>query len=419
MAEASSTIIDAAEFDDWDALAERVPPRAAEVRLGAFAAVEFGAIAERLFRARPDQTLDLLESLSDAADAPLLADVIARLRAVGSHAKAVADLADRKAKSWLRDALQCELAQRQDAAAALYQGLRKLDPASSVAVTGIQRLCRPAVMDMRAAVKAGDMEAGARHARWVTAIDPQMAEAWFILGRTALAEDPAQAAEDFLRCTVLCPEDGWMWLNFGRALERLNLFEAAIDAYVAVQRLIPDADNVRRVEAQGAAERIARRLIAATLEALKEGRMEQAWPLAMAAGKVTTAESEVRVLLNAIKRARLIELRKRFWAGDPDAVEAVEAYLDIDPDNVEARLILGRGLMARSDYARALSAWVGLAALAPDNAHYHLQIARCCARLERNVRGREAAAAALRLEPRLAEAKDLWMRMAPANAESQ
>jgi hypothetical protein len=57
--------------------------------------------------------------------------------------------------------------------------------------------------------------------------------------------------------------------------------------------------------------------------------------------------------------------------------------------------------------------WAKLAILDPGDAHYQLQIARCCAWLKLNDEGAAAAREALRLKPDLAEAATLLQQFSP------
>jgi tetratricopeptide (TPR) repeat protein len=222
-----------------------------------------------------------------------------------------------------------------------------------------------------------------------------------------LAKDPAAAAACFRRCVDLGPDDAWMWLNLGRALERAENLEPALDAYREVVRLIEDTTNNRRAEAVQSMINVRQKLIRKGRDAFYADRFKEAFAFYSAAATVPDAPELVATMLSAIKRRVFVEVRDKFKAEDPGLIEAAEDYLKMDPDNVETLVFLGRRLMPRREHAKALAVWAKLGELSPDDAHYQLQIARCCAWLKRKDEGAAAAAAALRLQPDLVEAATL------------
>jgi cytochrome c-type biogenesis protein CcmH/NrfG len=89
-----------------------------------------------------------------------------------------------------------------------------------------------------------------------------------------------------------------------------------------------------------------------------------------------------------------------------------ERYLAYEPGNAEVELILARTLMRERAYEEALPLWEKLSESTPEEAHYHLQIARCHAR-----QGRSAAVAAARkvleLDSSIAEANSIIRQFEP------
>jgi|GEM_PF-4359166 len=352
--------------------------------------------------------------LRSVSQTELLAAILARLRAIGSDDEILRRFAEDRAKTWLDQALHCEIDRKEERAAMLFRAARGANPGLRDAADGVQRLAVEAVTDMREAARARDDAAIVRHARRVVAIDPAMAEAWLYLGRLTMAADPAQAADYLGRAADLTPDDPWVRLNLARALERAERYVEAIDAYVEVVRLIADPADARRAEAAKSIVNARQNLIRRGRAAYREGRLEEAWGEYTAAAGVGESSADVEAMLTAIKRAMFVALREQFKSDDADFIAAAERYLRLDPDHAEALLYLGRKLMPARRHAQAMEVWTRLAALEPGEAHYRLQIARCCAWLKLKDEGAAAAAAALRLDPTLAEAANLAKQFAPA-----
>lgn len=360
-----------------------------------------------LYAADRERAHDFLRSLNRPEQAELLAAILARLRAVDAGDEVVRKFADEQARAWLDQALRHEIAGKDEAAARLFRAAREANPNLRDAAVGVRRLSAEAVAEMREAAKTRDDAATLRHAERVVAIDPTMAEAWLALGRLTLAADPGLAASHLARAAELTPDDPWVRLNLGRALERAERYIEAIDAYTAVASAIEDPASEWRAEAARSGVNARQNLIRRGRDAYRGNRLEDAWADYSAAARVGEPSADVEAMLSAIKRAMFLTLREQFKADDAYFIVAAEKYLLLDPDHAETLLYLGRKLMPARGHVRALAVWRRLAALEPGEAHYQLQIARCCSWLKLKDDGATAAREALRLKPDLDEAATL------------
>lgn len=366
-----------------------------------------------LYRMERERARGFLKVLNRPEQATALATILARLRAIDPRDETLTRFAAEQAKLWLDQALRHEIARENEAAGRLFRAARDANPRLGDAAAGIQRLSREAVAAMREALKVRDDSGAATQALRVVEIDPAMAEAWFSLGRLTLATDPALAASYLARADELTPNDPWVRLNLGRALERAERHVEAIEAYLQVASLIADPADEHRAEAERSIVNARQSLIRRGRDAYREGRLDEAWAAYTAAAGFGAAPADMETMFAAIKRTMFVALREQFKNNDPDFIEAAEKYLLLDPDHAETLLYLGRKLMPARRHARAIEVWVRLAALEPGDAHYQLQIARCCAWLKLKAEGEAAAREALRLKPDLAEAATLLQQFAP------
>ncbi|MGI8839817.1 MAG: tetratricopeptide repeat protein [Caulobacteraceae bacterium] len=370
-----------------------------------------------LHRLEPERARRFMAGMNRPEQAGALAATLTRLRALDPLDETLASFAEGRAKGWLRKALAHEVAQEEDLAAMLFGAARVADPSLFDAGAGLWRLSAPAVTAMREALKADDEPTALEAARRVVEIDPTMVEALFCLGRLTLAGDPATAAGHLSRAAALAPKNTWIQLNLGRALERADRLVEAARTYAQVAALIADPADAHRAEAERSILNARQSLVRRARDALRENRLDDAWNACAAAAGCGAPEADIEAMSAAIKRAMFIALRDRFKNDDADFIEAAEGYLRLDPGHAEVLLFLGRKLMPARRHARAMEVWAKLAAMAPGEAHYRLQIARCCAWLKLNAEGAEAAGEALRLDPDLAEAATLLRQFAPAEAE--
>jgi tetratricopeptide (TPR) repeat protein len=374
----------------------------------------FEKLIPAVHRSDPERAHALLRSMNRPDEAERVSMIIAALRAAAPGDAVLAGLGEHQAKTWVELGLREEMERKDASAARLYRAARTAHPSLEAAEQGLQRLRRESLTSMRAALKAADSDATVQYAEAAIAIDPNIVEAWYSKGRAILSGDPGGAARCLERCVELTPDDPWMQLNLGRALERGGDLEPALIAYREVIRLTPDPENSRRSEAAQSLINVRQKLIRAGRDAFQDNRLEEAWQLYSAAATAPDPPEAVATMMAAIKRGLFISVREKFKNEDPGLVEAAEDYLRKDPDNVETLVYLGRRLMPLRQHDRALAVWRRLAELRDDDAHYQLQIARCCSWLRRKEEGAAAASAALRLSPDLPEAATLLEQFAPA-----
>jgi tetratricopeptide (TPR) repeat protein len=367
-----------------------------------------------LYRVEPERARAFLRSLGRPEQAETLAAVLARLKIDRPDDEALWRLAEDQADTWLDLALRHEVVRKDDLAAMLFRAAREANPAADAAVAGIQRLSQQGVAGMREALRARDEPGALRHAQRVVEIDPQMAEAWLAMGRLTLASDPACAASHLSHAGKLAPDDTWVQLNLGRAMEKAERYIEAIGAYSAVIRLTAEPTNERRAEAAKSIVSSRQKLIRQGRDAYREGRLDDAWRLYTGAASDSEMSPDLETMFGQLKRGMFVDLREKFKAEDPDFIAEAEKYLSRDPDHAEALRYLGRRLMPARQHERARQVWTRLAALDPEDAHYQLQIARCCSKLKLNNEGEAAAREALRLEPNLTEAAALLQQFAPS-----
>jgi tetratricopeptide (TPR) repeat protein len=375
---------------------------------------ELAPLMVSLYRVEPQRAQGFLRTLSRPEQAETLATILSRLRATYPNEEFLSRFADDQAQTWLDLAMRHEASRKDTLAAALFRAARAANPHLSEAAAGVQRLNQEAVAGMREALRVRDEAAALRHAERVVEVDPAMAEAWLAMGRLTLASDPARAASHLARAGDLAPADPWVQLNLGRAMERAERYIEAIDAYGAVVDLIAEPINERRAEAAKSMVNSRQKLIRRGRDAFREGRHEDAWVMYTAAAKVPDPPPDLEAMFAQVKRAMFVDLREKFKNDDPDFIAIAEKYLSRDPDHAETLRYLGRKLMPAREYARAQEVWTRLASLEPDEAHFQLQIARCCSRLKLKEEGARAAREALRLEPGLAEAATLLQQFTPS-----
>lgn len=373
---------------------------------------ELPPLMEALYRVEPQRAHGFLRSLSRPEQAEILAAVLTRLKPLNRDDEDLWRFAEDQAKAWLDLALRQEAAHKDDQAAMLFRAARGANPGLSDAVAGVHRLSQKPVAGMREAIRSRDEAAALGHAQRVVEIDPAMSEAWLAMGRLTLAADPARAADYLSRAGALAPDDPWTQLNLGRALERAERYSEAIEAYGAVVDLIADEANERRAEAAKSMVASRQKLIRLGRDAYRAERFEEAFAMYTAATKVPDPPPDLEGMFTQVKRAMFVELREKFKSDDPNFIAAAEKYLSRNPNHADTLRYLGRKLMPARRYARAYEVWTELAALEPGEAHYQLQIARCCSWLKLKGEGAAAAREALRLQPDLAEAAVLLQQFA-------
>ncbi|MGI9170749.1 MAG: hypothetical protein ACR2FH_11355, partial [Caulobacteraceae bacterium] len=188
------------------------------------------ALLPVLYRAEPPRALEFLRSINQPEQAERLAEILARLKALAPDDDGLWRLAADKVKAWLALAPRQEISRKDDLAALLFRAARRVNPGSRDAAAGLQRLVAGPAADMRAALKARDETTALDHGRRVVAIDPEMEEAWFAMGRLTLTSDSAYAADCFAHAAELRTDDPWLLLNLGRGMERAERYVEAVQA---------------------------------------------------------------------------------------------------------------------------------------------------------------------------------------------
>jgi Flp pilus assembly protein TadD len=188
----------------------------------------------------------------------------------------------------------------------------------------------------------GDDGAALKSAQRAAALAPENFDAQFTLGRALYgAGDDAGAARAFRAAVALRPEDARARFFLATALERAGDEEGALAAY---------------------------RELAARRPRAAEGHL--------GAG---------------------VLLVKRGGAHAEEGLTELTRALEIDPDLYEARVTLGRALVARGRAAEAVPHLTRAAALAPDNPEPHYQLSLAYRRLGRRDEAAAASAAVRRI----------------------
>jgi tetratricopeptide (TPR) repeat protein len=377
---------------------------------------ELLSILPNYYRHDPDAALSAVRALDTPKNAEAVASVLVAMLRSDPKDELVAEMISRKRGLWLREALQFELDNDDIIAARLHRAIRVLDPENRDANAGLDRLRKYSYSAIQDAQEAGDTIAIREHARRLIEIDPQLADAHFALGRLCLVDkDFAHAADAFERCVKLEPLNAKYWLNCGRACERSGRFDKALEAYQQVIALASDqepqvAEATKSIgNIYGAAIRAGRALQLA-------GEFEDAWRNALVASKIQPEGEAAISLKRNLLRALYLQVNDLFKAADPAFTDAAKAYVRKNPEHEAVSQMLGRTLMRERDHSEALPVWEALVKMQPDNANYHLQIARCCSWLKMREPGRRAAEAALACDPSLEEAEKLSAQFRPVNA---
>jgi tetratricopeptide (TPR) repeat protein len=188
----------------------------------------------------------------------------------------------------------------------------------------------------------GDEDAALKSARRAASLAPENFDAQFTLGRALYgAGDDADAARAFRAAVALRPEDARARFFLATALERAGDADGALAAY---------------------------RELAARRPQAAEGHL--------GAG---------------------VLLVKRGGDSAEEGLRELERALEINPDLYEARVTLGRALVARGRAAEAVAHLTRAAALAPDNPEPQYQLSLAYRRLGRKEEAAAASAAVRRI----------------------
>jgi Flp pilus assembly protein TadD len=337
------------------------------------------------------------------------ADLVGKMRSAYGEHQELAELAQDAAKRWIVAGQSAEMAHRDSHAASFYTAALAIAPELDQSTDGLKRLTRSVLIEMRDAQKEGRNNEANEIAQKLQQLDPKNIEAAFFRGRHLLANDPASAIAHFQFCVLQEPENGWYRLNLARAQGRADLLLEAYDAFGDVLKC--DCIPAYLQEAEAQRSQIAKALMRQGSAAFSEADFPRALAIFGKCCEFDEFKDRAEKMLAASRRSMLLQVKELYAAEDPETVSMGRALADAWPDNVQVWQMLARTLMNRRLHAEAIDAWSELTKLSPQDAHYHLQVARCCGWLNRSAEGVLAAQRALDLDPALQEAHDLVARL--------
>jgi tetratricopeptide (TPR) repeat protein len=325
----------------------------------------------------------------------------------------IAALVTEAREQFMINGLQAEVQARDLDAARHYRAVWMLDPDSAEVKKGLERLRRDAVVKMRDGFRSRRNDQAIEFGRKAVEIDPRFFEAWMTLGRThLLVNDYTTARDCFRTCTELCDQDSWAWLNYARTLDRTDDWKSAHEAYRRVIELATAAEFDYVEECKRAMRSLPGKVLLAGRQAANDGDMEMAWRLSLLAGEIGPDDARVVALKKYLLNDMLKSIRELWQNGSPDVIELCRRYLQGAPDDPYALQVLGRTLMNVRRFVDARCVWERLAELKPEDAHFRLQIARCCNWLKLRDEGIASARHALRLDATLVEAENIANQLA-------
>lgn len=364
-------------------------------------------IVARSFALTPAPLLTLIHRLAQGDDVQTAGAMLAELRRAHPADDRISQATTDAADDWRTLAVRHELKRNDKMAASYLCALRTLAPEDRKVNESIARVKNYFLSAMRDAALIGQHDAAEEAARFAILLDPAAHEAWFAIGEEKLAVNDATGAVESLRRAVEGdPKSARYWLNYARALRQLDENIQAVAAYRKVIELSP-GQTPYTIEAQQALNQFPAMLVANARRAVEDGR-----PL-VALGiydflAANAAENPATVaLLPSLLRTLLNAVRQAYKTQSPSARLLAERYLAYAPDSTEVELTLARILMREKAYELALPYWLKLSAAKPDDAHYHLQMARCHFRIGDPEAAGRAAARALELDPSVAEAQSI------------
>ncbi len=316
--------------------------------------------------------------------------------------------------SWLTDAVSKELGSDDIEAARLYRAVLIVAPGNAEARSSLARLKHPALGALREAQKATDSDAIVAAANEVLALDPECAEAHFGLGRCYLIQGQFEQAREHLgQAVARNAGNTWYQLNYGRAALKSEAYGDALDAFEAIA-ISPDGENkAYREEAINSIALIQRKCVSLARREIAAHEFETAWQHLHLAQRAEPGNGELESLRESVRRRMYSDVSRVYRNNPEEALEPVEAFLNLFPDNEQALVMHGRLAMKGRDYASALRSWQRAADEQPQNPHYQLQIARCHAWLKEKDAAAAAAQRALDLDPDLMEARSIIANVKP------
>jgi len=350
--------------------------------------------------------LDLIHRLAQGEGLAAAAEMLSMLLEARPENDPIREAAKAATEDWRTLAVRSEL-RRDDKAAAHYLcALRTLNPGDPVLTESIGRVKSYFVATLKDTSLVGNSADSDRQiAETALMLDPTTHEAWFALGQNRLMDnDPAGARPFLQKATGYNPENQRYWAYYGRALRQNGEHIMATGAYRRVVELARGQKNPYTLEADKALSQFPSMMIANARQALEEGRPM----VALAVHEFFVAEAPgnpaLAALFSGATHTLLNAVRQTYKAQSPLARMLAEYYLAHEPESGEVELILARTLMREKAYEAALPIWEKLSSSAPQDAHYHLQIARCHARLGNGEAAKATARKVLELDPAISEA---------------
>jgi len=337
---------------------QRVGPRlrsAAPALCLAACAFFFAAPSARARQAEQLSAARVARAVEEARRSPLPDEAVARLLALGYQ------LVSGKRFAEAADLFGALAEQRPNDSSALYgAALANLNLSRTVPA---ERFARLAVNAALAAVGQSALTPEALRERRARAADALVLLAVVVAFRSADAE----ALKAARQAAQLSPEHFDAQFTLGRALYGASDFAGAARAFRAAVRLRP-------------ADPRALFFLATALERSGEADAALAAYRDLSARRPDASEGHLGLGVLLVKRG---------GEGVEEGLKALARALEINPDLYEARVTLGRALVARGRAAEAVEHLKRAAALAPDNPEPHYQLSLAYRRLGR---AQEAAA---------------------------
>ncbi len=371
----------------------------------------YGEMAELLpqyARRDWDNAVKFLDNLDAAEVFQPLAEALAALVRVTPPLEAAVDWASRFEFRCLADAVALELREDDIGAAALYRAVLTISPENREAKSSLERLKRNVTLSLREAQKDNRPEDIVRASGELLRLDPGSDEAHFALGRLHLMQGEHEQALGHLREAVAAsPENVWYQLNYGRAALNCKQYGDALGAFAMIEGAAGNVNPAYRSEAVKSIERINRVAMAEARKRIADHRFTRAAQLLDIAQQAGKDSGEVDALRDTLQRRMYSDVSSQYRENAENSLGAVEAFLALFPDEQRALVMHGRLAMQNRDFQAALQSWERAAAGAPDDAHFHLQIARCHNWLKSPAAAAAAAQKALQCDPDLQEARSI------------
>jgi tetratricopeptide (TPR) repeat protein len=358
------------------------------------------------------RAMALLHQLSRTGDPQNYAEALVAVREHLPEDAEVAKLIADACEYFIVSGLQAEIQSRDVDAARFYRGIRRLDSASANAEKGLERLRRYGVIKMREGFRLKNVDQVIEYGRKVVEIDPDCFEAWITLGRSYFQRAAFGDARDcFGKCVELNADDPWAWLNYARSLDKANEWAGALIAFRRVISFGASTSADHLTESERAIRALYAKALFAGRDAARDGDIQRAWKHCAVAIDIDPGNENVAVLKRQLLNHMHARIRELWQAGAAEAIDVSRQYLVREPNDTYVLQVFGRSLMNNRRFSEALPAWERLAELQPEDAHFRLQIARCCNWMKQRAEGLAAVRETLRLDPNMIEAKAIQQQL--------